>query len=59
MQPYLSDYILVFLFLIVSGLSLHLVALEDENRAQSFRSIVIVLYGISGIIVLFIFVQRQ
>lgn len=48
-------YLLAFLFLIASGVSLHLLHLvshSSENRARRFRFIVVVLYGMSGMLVL-------
>ena len=52
------DYLLGFLFLIVSGVTLHLVAQNGQKTMHRFRTIIMVLYGIAGILVLFQFVQK-
>lgn len=55
----LYHYLLFVLFLIASGGSLFLVAQNDENRPHWFRTKVMVLYGLSGILVLLLFVPSH
>lgn len=55
----LAVYLLVLLFLIVSGVSLHLVAHDYENRSDWFRILVLVLYGMSGILALLLFLPNE
>ncbi len=57
MPPGLFDYMLFFLFLTISGLSLNFVLKVDVKRTQWFRTIIIALYGITGIAFLLIFAQ--
>ncbi|CAG7658131.1 hypothetical protein PAECIP111802_06958 [Paenibacillus allorhizosphaerae] len=49
------DYIVIFLFLIVSAITLTFVAKSDGRGMQKFRTKIIALYGIMGIVVLLIF----
>lgn len=52
------DYTLFLLLLIISGVSLNFVANADAKGKQRFRTKIIALYGITGMVVLLIFVQR-
>lgn len=54
MPPTIFDYMLVLLFLIISGVSLNFVVNVDVKRTQRFRTIIIALYGITGIVLLLI-----
>ncbi|KIL41455.1 hypothetical protein SD70_07420 [Gordoniibacillus kamchatkensis] len=54
MPPTMFDYMLVFLFLIISAVSLNFVVNVEVTRTQRFRAIIIALYGITGIVLLLI-----
>lgn len=59
--PYVFDFLTLFLFLIVSGLSLHFVASDGEyhRRTHRFRAAVIVLYGLVSIVILYYWIRNE